>query len=200
MAKTRPVNVEAFLAGLDQWQSELTHLRELLLSTGMEEAIKWGTPVYSHAGKNVVGIAGFKSYFGLWFYQGALLNDPHGLLVNAREGTTNAQRQIRFHSSKQVKARLLRRYVIEAMALVEAGKEIKPNRNQPLEVPLELAAALKKTPKAARNFELMSKSCRREYAEYIASAKKDETKQRRLDKIMPMIVAGGGLNDRYRNC
>lgn len=184
-------SAEDFLANAPAWNEELGQLREILLSTGLEETIKWGTPVYCLDGKNVVGITGFKAYFGLWFFQGALLKDPKQRLVNAQEGRTKAQRQWRFQSAAEIDRKLILSYVREAIALAEAGTEIKPDRDKPLEIPSELEAALKRNAKARRIFETMSKSCRREYAEYISEAKKPETRQRRLDKIMPMIEAGG---------
>jgi len=194
----RNKSVEEFLESAPRWKSELTQLRALLSSMGMDETIKWGTPVYCHQGKNVVGLGAFKSYFGLWFFQGALLADPQGLLTNAQEGTTKSQRQMRFQSAKEIRPKLIREYVLEAMRLVDDGKQIKPNRDKPLEIPQELTNALRQNSAARKSFESMSKSCRREYAEYISSAKKEETRQRRIEKILPMIKGGGGLNDKYR--
>ena len=100
----RHQTVEEFLAGLDRWQEEVVWLREILLSTRLEEGIKWGAPCYMHRGKNLVGLGAFKSYFGLWFFQGALLPDPHGVLVNAQSGKTKALRQWRFESGEEIKA------------------------------------------------------------------------------------------------
>ena len=77
--------VDEYIDKAEQWQPELTRLREILNSTGLEETVKWGAPCYTHDGKNVVGIAGFKNYFGLWFHQGALLADAEGVLINAQE-------------------------------------------------------------------------------------------------------------------
>ncbi len=173
-------------------------LRDIILSTGLSETIKWGHLVYVHNGRNVVGLSGFKSYFGLWFFQGALLKDTKKLLVNAQEGKTKAQRQMRFQSSCDVNPKIVLSYVREAIRLADAGQAIKPNRDLPIEIPPQLAEALRKNRKAAQCFEAMSKSCRREYAEYIASAKQAETKQRRLARILPMIEAGGSMNDKYR--
>ena len=192
--------VEEFLKKAPAWNKELKELREVLLSTGLEETVKWGAPAYCHNGKNVVGISGFKNYFGLWFFQGALLKDSKKVLMNAQDGKTHAMRQWRFESGEAIDAKLIRAYVKESVALVDKGIEIKPNRDKPLVVPPELTTALKKNKKAAAIFEKMSKSCRREYAEHIASAKQEETKVRRLEKILPMIVAGGGLHDKYKNC
>ncbi|MEZ6096082.1 MAG: YdeI/OmpD-associated family protein [Pirellulaceae bacterium] len=195
-----PPSVDAFLESNDKWNAELRVLCKLVRSMGMDEAIKWGHPVYSVNGKNVVGLGSFKSYFGLWFFQGALMKDPDNVFVSGNEGKTIAQRQIRFHSIDELKPRKLKAYLKEAIELAKAGKEIKPDRNRPLNVPPELAAAFKKNKKADAAFKKLSLGKQREYVEYIETAKREETKQKRLEKILPMIIEGMGLNDKYRNC
>lgn len=192
--------VDEYLDRAVRWQKELAKLREVLLSTGLEETVKWGAPCYTSDGKNIVGIGGFKSYVGLWFFQGALLQDEAGVLINAQEDKTKAMRQWRFESMKDIKVRQIKSYVKEAIEHQRAGREIKADRRKPVVVPKELKAALSKNKEARDAFAAMSVSCQRAYAEHIAEAKRDETKERRLEKIMPMIAAGGGLHDKYRNC
>jgi uncharacterized protein YdeI (YjbR/CyaY-like superfamily) len=191
--------VDEFIAKTELWKAELTGLREIMLSTGLDETVKWGFPVYCYAGKNIVGIGSFKSYFGVWFFQGALLKDKKNKLINAQEGVTKSMRQLRFQSADDMDAQLIRSYVAEAIRLAKQGVKIPPNRNRPLEIPPELAAALQKSKNAKKAFEKLSASCQREYAQYIATAKQDATKQRRLQKILPMIAAGEKLNDKYRS-
>jgi uncharacterized protein YdeI (YjbR/CyaY-like superfamily) len=190
--------VEAYLDRLDEWADVVNKLREIILTTGLDESVKWGMPVYAHNGKNVVGLSAMKSYAGLWFFQGALLTDPDGVLINAQEGVTKAMRQWRFGSPKEIKSRQVKRYLREAMELAQQGKEIKPDRDKALLIPPELDKALGANKLAKTRFEKMSKSCQREYAEYIAEAKREETKLRRLEKILPMIASSMGLNDKYR--
>lgn len=194
----RAKSVDDYLDSADHWQDELRALRDILLSTGLTEEVKWGAPCYTEQGKNVVGIGGFKSYFGLWFHQGALLDDKAGVLINAQEGKTKALRQWRMHSADDIDADLIGKYVAEARALVHAGKAIKPSAPRPLELPPELRAAFDENREAAKEFDRLRPGLKREYAEYIATAKRDDTKQRRIEKILPMIIAGVGLNDRYR--
>jgi uncharacterized protein YdeI (YjbR/CyaY-like superfamily) len=179
------------------WKSELRLLGEILKSTGLEETTKWGGPVFVSEGKNIVGIGAFKSYFGLWFYQGALLRDKQKKLINAQEGVTKALRQWRFQSAEEIDANLIKAYVAEAIELAKSGKSIKPDRNKPLEIPTELTKALSKNKAAKASFEKLSLSKRRDYAEYISKAKQEATKLRRLEKVLPMIEAGLGLNDKY---
>lgn len=195
----RHKTVDAFIAASKQWQPELVRLRSILLSTKLEETVKWGGPCYTHQGKNVVGIGRFKSYFGVWFYQGALLQDTHNVLINAQEGKTKALRQWRMQSAKDIKPRILKAYVREAVELQARGLSIKAERNQPLSLPHELTQALGKNQSARKAFAALTKGRQREYADYVASAKRDETKQKRLAKILPLIIQGIGLNDRYRS-
>lgn len=192
--------VDEFISGKKLFRDELIKLREILNSTQLEETIKWGAPCYTFAGKNVVGIGAFQSYFGLWFFQGALIDDQNNVLINAGEGKTKAMRQWRMTSAKEIKPQAIKSYVNAAMQIVVDGAEIKPDRNKPLELPAELTAAFSKNRSAKNCFSKMTKGKQREYAEYIASAKRAETKQSRIEKILPMIFEGIGLNDKYRNC
>ncbi|MFZ1807407.1 MAG: DUF1801 domain-containing protein [Cyclobacteriaceae bacterium] len=191
-------SVEEYLLKKKQWTTELATLRKILLSTGMTEEVKWGVPVYAYDGKNVAGIAAFKSYVGLWFYQGALLKDVKKKLVNAQEGKTKALRQWRFTSTEEIDEKLVKAYLKEAVQNVKAGKEIKPNRDKPIVIPKELSAHFKKKPSALKAFNTLSKGKKREYAEHIEEAAKPETKTRRIEKILPLILNGVGLHDKYK--
>ena len=121
------ITVEDYLNKHQDWKKPLTKFREILLGTDLEETIKWGAPVYSLHGKNVVGTGAFKTYVGLWFFQGAFLKDPAGLLVNAQDGKTKALRQLRFTTKEEIDYDLVKKYIREAIQNQKAGKEIKPD-------------------------------------------------------------------------
>jgi len=112
---------DSFFIGLAQWRDEAVRLRSILLSCGLEETIKWGGPVYTADGRNVVGLAAFKSYFGLWFFNGATLSDREGVLVNAQQGKTKSMRQWRMTSAKDIRPALIKAYVREAVSLGRTG-------------------------------------------------------------------------------
>ena len=116
--------VDEFILGTEQFRDELIKLREILNSTDLEETVKWGAPCYTSAGKNVVGIGAFQSYFGLWFFQGALIDDKNNVLINAGEGKTKALRQWRMTSAKEIKPRVIKSYVKAAIQIVVDGTEI----------------------------------------------------------------------------
>lgn len=194
----RTNSVDEYIANAKLWKDELIRLRDVLRATPLTEEVKWGGPCYTYKGKNVVGIGGFKSYFGLWFHQGALLKDDRKVLINAQEGKTRALRQWRMTSGKDIKPTIIKRYVDEAMSLVDQGRSIKPARNTPIEIPAELKKALRTTSGATAAFRKLRPGLQREYADYVSAAKRDDTKEKRIARILPMIIAGTGLNDRYR--
>ena len=98
----RASSVEAYIAAGGQWKEALVLLREMCASTVLEETIKWGIPVYTLNNKNVAGFSAFKSWVGIWFFQGVFLKDEAGLLINAQEGTTKGLRQWRFKSAQEI--------------------------------------------------------------------------------------------------
>jgi uncharacterized protein YdeI (YjbR/CyaY-like superfamily) len=191
-------SVDAYIDTAEHWQLELKALRRLLLSTGLSETVKWGGPCYTFNGKNVVGLTAFKAYFGLWFFQGALLKDAEQVLVNAQEGRTKAQRQWRMHAAKDIRPALIKRYVKEAIMHATIGRELKRERGKPIALPDELKAALTASRKAGKSFARLRPGLQREYADYVSAAKRGDTKQKRIEKILPMIASGTGLNHKYR--
>jgi len=168
------------------------------LITELEETIKWGSPVYCLNGKNIVGLGAFKSYVGLWLFQGALLKDKKKKLINAQEGVTKALRQMRFNSIDEIDEILILEYLKEAIKNEKAGKEIKPAKKTKIAIPKELKVELNKNAKLKEIFSQLTPFKQREFCEYISEAKRETTKQSRLRKILPMIFKGIGLNDKYR--
>jgi uncharacterized protein YdeI (YjbR/CyaY-like superfamily) len=194
----KATNADEFFQNACLWRDELLSLRKLILAAGLKEGVKWGGPCYTHEGANVVGLGAFKSYFGLWFFQGALLLDDDRVLINAQEGKTKAQRQWRMTSAKEIRPALVKQYVREAKALAAAGTKIAPDRGRVVRIPAELKAAFVADKSAAKAFNELSLSCRREYADYVSDAKQEATRRRRVEKILPMIRTKMGLNDKYR--
>ncbi len=195
MAKT----VDDYIAQADRWRDEIARLRAILLDVGLDETVKWGSPCYTRDGRNVVGIGAFRSYFGLWFFQGALLADPAKRLVNAQPGKTRAMRQWRMQSAADIRPRLVRQYASEAAELAARGREIRPRRRPAASLPPELEAALGADNAARTAFDKLTPGRRREFAEFIAGAKRAETRERRVARALPLIREGRGLNDRYRS-
>ncbi len=197
----RHTSVEDFISSFPQWETALRKLHDIILAQDeLEETIKWGAPTYTFNGKNIVGLGAFKSYVGIWFFQGVFLKDESNVLMNAQEGKTKAMRQWRFNSTEDISPKLVSNYIKEAIQNQREGKELKPERkgSKPVEIPQELQDTLTANNALEKAFSNLSLSKRREYAEYISTAKRDATKQSRLEKITPMILEGKGLNDKYR--
>lgn len=174
-------------------------LREIALSTELEETVKWGAPVYTVENKNVLGIMAFKSHFGLWFFNGVFLSDPENVLVNAQEGKTKAMRHWKFNTPEGLDKSLIREYIQEAIENQKRGLSVKPERKSTeVIVPELFKKALAEKSGLVSSFEGLSPYKQREYCEYIATAKQEKTKLSRLKKILPMIEEGIGMNDKYR--
>lgn len=193
-------SAEAFVSQSGYWEEALRGLRKVFLEAGMEETIKWGIPVYTHKGRNVAGMALFKAYAGIWFYQGSFLSDPGKKLISAQEGITKGLRQWRFYAPAEVLESLpvVLDYSREAMLNAERGVEIKPARKSTPEMPGEMKKWLDTDAELRERFDSLSPTCRREYIEYIATARQDKTRVARMVKIAPMILGGAGLNDKYK--
>jgi len=195
------LRVDAYITKHSNFTKLINEIRKTLLSTEFEETIKWGMPTYTINGKNVVGIGAFKSHFGIWFFQGALLKDTHKVLTNAQEGKTQAMRQWRFTNDSKIDKELLLTYINEAIDNEKKGLKIKPiGTKKPLVIPTELVSTINKNKALSISFEKLSLSKKREFSEYIAEAKREATKIKRLEKIIPMIMNGIGLHDKYKNC
>ncbi|MGJ8745054.1 YdeI/OmpD-associated family protein [Polaribacter sp.] len=195
------LKIEEYISKKEKWRKELLLLRSVFNDLPVEETIKWGAPTYTFNGKNIVSLAAFKSYCGLWFFQGALLKDKSKVFINAQENKTKAMLQWRFYSSEEIDINLIKEYVLESIENSKKGKEIKPDRSKKeLVVPIELASELSKNKKLKENFDSFSNSRKIEFANYIAEAKKAETRLRRMEKIIPMILEKIGLHDQYKKC
>lgn len=197
----RASSPEEYIEYHENWSHLLNDLRAVLLDTELEETIKWGAPVYTINGKNVVGLGAFKHHASLWFFNGVFLKDDQQKLVNAQEGKTKALRQWRFETNELTDKSLVKSYVLDAIENQKLGKVIKPNRNKK-EVVIEglLKNSLTADTAFKIAFENLTPGKQREYAEHISSAKREATQLNRLEKIKPMVLAGKGLHDKYKNC
>lgn len=195
----KPKSVEAYLQSFPEWEEKLCVLQRIVLeNSAIEETVKWSIPVYTVNGKNVLGLSAFKSHVGLWFFQGALLKDEANVLVNAQEGKTQAMRHWKFFMEDAIPEDLIKTYVDEAVQNQKEGKVVIMKKSAAMELPELLKAALEANTALKTAFEGLSNYKQKEYVEYIVTAKRAATKESRLTKIIPMILEGKGLNDKYR--
>ncbi len=179
-----------------RFRGVLEALRALVLSRGLVEELKWGSPCYTLSGKNVVMVAAFKEYCALSFFKGAALVDHDGLLESPGPSSRFA-RLIKFRSADEVLARReqVERLIEQAMALERAGKKVEPTGAlEP--VPTELERRLKRDPALRKAFDALTPGRRRSHILHISGAKQSETRERRVDRCAPVILAGRGFNER----
>ena len=193
-------SVEEYIENNSHFGEELTILRELINNTELEETVKWSAPVYSHNGKNVIGLGAFKHHFGIWFFNGVFLKDEKNLLEQAQE-KTKGLRQMRFESLEDIDKNIVLAYVKEAIENQKLGKEIKPERKgKSVVIPEALEKELKSNSVLHDAFRILTPGKQREYCDHVSSAKREATKLSRIEKIKPMIINGVGLHDKYKNC
>ena len=196
--RSSKTSVADIISEMKPWVDELMLLREIILSSGLNEEIKWGGPIYTLDGKNVLAIGGFKNFFTIWFHQGVFLSDPKKVLINAGEGRTRGLRQWRFTSKEEINPTLVKKYIQEAVKNAKAGKEIKPEKKPTLAIPDEFKSAFKKDKVLKASFDQLTPGKQREYIEYVIEAKTEETRLRRVQKSVPIILSGKGMNDKYK--
>ena len=194
--------IEAYFEKEHPYKEGISVLRALAAKTKAEETFKWSSPVYTLNGKNVFWISRFKNHFGVGFFNGVFLKDPKGILVNAQEGKTQAMRHLKFYSLNEIDSKIVLSFMNEALENQKKGMQLIPKKKESpkLILPEQLKQVFAKHPNTKKAFFQLSPYKKRDYAEYILNAKQEKTKLSRLEKIIPMINSGMGLNDTYRNC
>ena len=198
MAPSRTnAQVDAYLKKSKKWQEELQQLRTILLSLPLTEEFKWSKPCYTFQEANVVILLPLKEYCALLFAKGALLKDPHHLLVKAGENT-QAARQIRLTSAREITAKkaALKAYIQNAIQVEKAGLEVTYKKISEFKVPEELQKQLDRDPALKKAFTALTPGRQRAYFIHISGAKQSATRESRVQKCIPQILAGKGLLDR----
>lgn len=199
--KSKDTRVKDYIQNKAQeWQrpyaKELRSLMEAC-TVEMEETIKWGAPVYV-GNKNVAGIVALKNHISLWLYEGALLEDPDRILVQAAD-STKALRQIRFKKGDPLPDKKVAKLIEKAAINDQKGLKVEiPKIKKPKEIPSPLKEMLDDHPKAKEHFEKMAPSHQKEYVNHIKEAKREDTKVRRAKKSIELLLKGEGLNDKYK--
>ena len=188
--------VDTYINNTPQWQAEIKQLRKIALGCGLTEELKWGKPCYAYGGKNIVIIQGFKEYCALLFFKGVLLADGEGILVRMGENT-EVGRQARFRKASEITrlAPVLKSYIQEAIEIEKAGLKPPAREKKQPEYPEELQQALKKDANLKRAFEALTPGRQKAYIMHFAAAKQTATRTARIQKCIPQILDGKGLND-----
>ena len=184
------------MAYRERWEAEIAEMRRVLADFAMKEECKWGKPTYTVDGKNIVIMQGFKEYFGLGFFQGALLRDRKKVLVQL--GHVQAGRVMKFTSVKDITAQAstIKAYVREAIAVEKAGLRMERNKTSDFPVPEELTERFRRDERFKRAFEALTPGRQRSYLYHFAAAKQSATRVARIEKAMPAIFEGRGFLER----
>ena len=178
------------------WKQELLALRKILLSLTLEETIKWGNPCYVAGKHNIVMLQPFKNYCALGFFKGASIADKHDLLVKPGEHTQEG-RQMRFEGVEKIQQQnsIILQYVKQAIKLAGTKKIVAAPSKQKEIFPSELVARLQSEPLLAKAFMALTPGRQRAYQIYFAAPQQSATRERRIDKMTPLILSGKGIND-----
>lgn len=179
-----------------KWQDEFEALRKIVLSTHLNEETKWGCACFTYNDSNVVLIHGFKEYCALLFFKGALMQDPEGILVQ-QTANVQAGRQLRFGGMDDIKrqAKTIKAYVEEAIAVEKSGAKVAFKDTSDFPMAEEFLQKLDEHPALAEAFYALTPGRQRGYLLHFSSAKQAKTRESRVQKCMPQILAGKGLDD-----
>lgn len=188
--------VDWYFDKAEKWQKEIEQLRKIVLSCGLQEELKWGCPCYVFEGTNTVLIHTFKEYCAYLFFKGALLSDPDGILIQQTKNVQSA-RQARFTNVADIvtlKA-TLKAYIYEAIEVEKAGLKVKLKKTADYDVPEEFQKRLNKSAALKKAFTSLTPGRQRAYLFYFSQAKQSKTRESRIEKYVPQILKGKGLDD-----
>ena len=179
-----------------RWSAEFAALRQLCLASGLNEKLKWGQACYDLDDGNVVLIHGFKDYCALLFMKGALLEDPKGILIQQTKNV-QAARQIRFASLADINKQkaAVKAYLREAIAVEKSGVKVQMKSAAQFDVPEEFLKRLEDDPNLAEAFHGLTPGRQKGYLLHFAGAKQSATRAARVEKHVPRILKGRGLDD-----
>ena len=188
--------VDTFLLNVKKWREELTILRSIVMDSGLGEELKWGAPCYVHEQANVIIIHGFKDYFALMFFKGALMKDPQDLLRKPGENTQSG-RQIRLTSMDEMlgQEEVLRAYIQHAIEVEKAGEKVITKKTEEYPVPSELEESFAENSDLQHAFYGLTPGRQRAYLMHFAEAKQSATRKARIEKYTQRILNGKGILD-----
>lgn len=188
--------VDQYINKLSKWQKELEQLRLIVLDCGLIEELKWGVPCYIYKKNNIIMLGAFKEYCIISFLKGVLLNNNEGILSQQGENTQSS-RVIKFTNTKDiVKSKtMIKAYIFEAIEIEKAGLKVELKKTSDFNVPEEFRTALDKNQKLKSAFEALTPGRQKGYLLYFSAAKQSKTREARIEKHIPQIINGKGIDD-----
>ena len=188
--------VDIFFSKAEKWQEELKKLRNIILDCQLKEGLKWNVPVYSFNKKNIVGINELKEYCSIAFFKGVLLKDELSILHKPGEFTQSG-RWIRFKSVQEIVELeyVIKAYIQEAIEVEKAGLKVELKKTTEYSIPDEFQTKLDEIPVLKTAFKALTPGRQRAYLFYFSQPKQSKTRETRIEKNIPQILAGKGLGD-----
>jgi uncharacterized protein YdeI (YjbR/CyaY-like superfamily) len=194
--------IDAYIATRAEFAKPiLAHLRARIhaICPDVEEGVKWSMPAFGYKGRPLANMSAFKAHAGFGFWD-------RSALATGKEGEAMGQFGRITTLSDLPPDDVIDRSIREAMALIDAG--VRPERTQraqrtpkpEAEVPPELAEALAADDAAVATFNAFPPGCRREYCEWVAGAKRPETRAKRVAETIAQLREGKKLNWKYEIC
>jgi uncharacterized protein YdeI (YjbR/CyaY-like superfamily) len=188
--------VDAFLSRAQKWRGEYEKLRAIALACPLTEDLKWGWPCYALGKSNIVLIHGFKEYCALLFFKGALLKDAHGILIRQTENVQSS-RQVRFTNLHEIAGmeHILKAYIAEAIEVEKAGLKVDKKQTKELAITEEFQKKLDEASGLRAAFDALTPGRQRAYLLHFSAPKQAKTRVSRIEKCVPQILGGKGLDD-----
>lgn len=188
--------VDFYFDKAKKWQEEIEKLRTIALDCGLTEELKWGCPCYTFQRNNIVLIHTFKEYCAFLFFKGVLLSDAEGILVQQTENVQSA-RQVRFTNMEEIEELVptLKAYIYEAIEVEKAGLKVEFKKTEEFAMPEEFRYKLDRIPALKNAFEALTPGRQKGYLLYFSQAKQSKTREERVEKYIPKILDGKGLDD-----
>lgn len=178
------------------WQDEIRKLRTIILGCGLAEELKWGCPCYTYQESNIVLIHVFKEYCAVLFFKGVLLHDAENILIQQTENV-QAARQVRFTNIREIveTEATLKAYIYEAIEVEKAGLKVELKKTKEFAVAEEFQQKLDELPALKTAFEALTPGRQRGYMLHFSAPKQAKTREARVEKCVPQILSGKGLDD-----
>lgn len=188
--------IDAYLSKAKRWREEFERLRIIILDCQLTEELKWGVPCYTFQDGNIVLIHGFKEYCALLFFKGVLLKDAKGILITQTENV-QAARQIRFTNAREIDKleTVLKSYIYEAIEVEKSGLSVSFKKTTEFTIPEEFQNKLNDIPALKKAFNALTSGRQRAYILYFSAPKQSKTRESRVEKCIPQILAAKGLKD-----
>ena len=180
-------------------QPILSHVRSRVHAVvpQVEETTKWSAPAFTIDGKILLIMASFKEHAALNFWRGQELRGS--------EASGDAMGQFGRITSlddlpPDAEFDTLIRQSVELAATAPAPRKVKHEPKPPAEIHPEFAKALDANPKAKAVLEGFPPSAQREYLDWIAEAKQDATRAKRIATAVEWLAEGKKRHWKYENC